>query len=93
MRDSRKHGQEYQKKALLNATSKSDANLSHSIGYLRSIKTSLIFRGDSGFRVGIKENIIIEFLKDKFMVADVLRMIDIDYDPLQIMRHIIVRES
>jgi hypothetical protein len=83
------------KQALRKATRKSDANLSHSIGYLSNIKNSLIIRGDSGFREGIKENLIIEFVQngvDNIMVADVLRMIDIDYDPLQIMMHTVVRD-
>jgi hypothetical protein len=38
------------KQALRKATGRSDANLSHSIGYLSNIKNSLIIRGDSGFR-------------------------------------------
>jgi hypothetical protein len=82
------------KQALRKATRKSDAKLSHSIGYLSNIKNSLIIRGDSGFQEGIKENLIIEFVQngvDNIMVADVLRMIDIDYDPLQIIEHAIVR--
>ena len=81
------------KQALWKATRRSDADLSHSIGYLSNIKSSLIIRGDSGFREGIKENIIIEFVQngaDRIVVADVLRMIDINYDPLQIMMHTVV---
>ena len=51
------------KPALRKARRKSDADLSHSLGYLSNI-----------------------------MVADVLRMIDIDYDPHQIIMNTIVRD-
>ncbi len=71
------------KQALRKATRKYNLNLSHSIGFLSKILISLVIRGESRFREGIKENLIIDFSQngvDNIMTADVLRMIDIDYD-------------
>ncbi len=71
------------KQALWKATRKSDAGLSYSIGYLCNIKNTLIIRGNTGFREGITENIIIDFVQngvDLLMITDVLSMIDVKYD-------------
>ncbi len=57
------------KQALKKATNKSDANPSHSFGYLNEFVQNRV---------------------DNIMVADVLRMMDID--PLQIIGHTIVRD-